>query len=175
MRIDVYSKYKVIQKSRASVRVDEDEFEDQTFETYESMQGGELINWLSELMKRNNCISIETKGNKILLDEFNPFTGEDSDMSLTITELKEPAPNKGTSLDKTHHIYISKSNREEFFEKIFNLEKQGEDISYYFTPDYLEQICFGETDRDDNAYNQIIKLLKKEYKEYLEENETLPI
>lgn len=175
MRIDVYSKYKVIQKSRVSVRVGEDEFEEQTFEQTERLEGGELINWVSELMERNNCISIETKGNIIFFSEFNPFSAEDGDMSLTITELKEPDPDKGTSLDKKHNIYISKHNREEFFDKISNLEKQGENISYYFTPDYLEQICFGETDRDDKAYTHIIKLLKKEYKEYSKENNTLPI
>lgn len=175
MRIDVYSKYKVIQKSRASVRIGVDEFEEQTFEETEILEGSELINWVAELMERNNCISIETKGNKILFGEFNPFTGEDGDMSLTITELKEPDPNKGTSLDKTHNIYISKSSREELFEVMNKLEKQGKDISYYFTPDYLEQICFGETDRDDKSYSRIIKLLKKEYKEYSKENNTLPI
>lgn len=43
MKIDVYGKYKVIQKSRASVRVGEDEFEEQSFEqTYESMEGSVL-------------------------------------------------------------------------------------------------------------------------------------
>ena len=165
MKIDVYGKYKVIQKSKASVRAGEDEFEEQSFEqTYESMEGSELLNWIAELTRRNNIVSIEIKGNKILLDEFNSCTGEDGDVSLTITELTEPKIS--TSLDKTHRIYISKNNREEFFEEIFTLEKQGEDISYYFTPDYLEQICLGDTGADDKKYSQIIKLLKKEYKEY---------
>lgn len=92
------------------------------------------------------------------------YTSEDGDVSLTITELTEPKIS--TSLDKTHRIYISKNNRTKFFEEIFTLEKQGEDISYYFTPDYLEQICLGDTGADDKKYSQIIKLLKKEYKEY---------
>ena len=64
-------------------------------------------------------------------------------------------------------FWITDKAKFELFDRIFAEEheevKDEDEIEYLWSPDYLEQICLGNTDVDDNEYTPLINKLKKEY------------
>lgn len=72
-----------------------------------------------------------------------------------------------SSLDENQRIYIDEEGRESLFNEIFEAQQKGQDIKYYFSSEYLERYCLGDTSAYDYAYSHIRALLKKEYKEWL--------
>lgn len=72
------------------------------------------------------------------------------------------------SLNENQKIYITEKNRLQLFRKI---EPFGDYTKEYaFSTDCLERYCSGNTGLSDSAYSHIKALLKKEFKEYCEEN-----
>lgn len=72
------------------------------------------------------------------------------------------------SLNENQKIYITEKNRLQLFHKIEPFGDYTKD--YAFSSDCLERYCSGNTGLSDSAYSHIKALLKKEFKEYCEEN-----
>lgn len=92
MEINVFGKYRVEYQNKYSYRIDYNEFrDDMTFWT-KTMQGGELMELISNLLKNEYLIKFETYVDfetKIEFENFNPNTGEGSDIRLRVSVDRE--------------------------------------------------------------------------------------
>lgn len=69
------------------------------------------------------------------------------------------------STDTNLKIYITEEAREELFKKM----QQVNDPKDLLSAENLERICLGKTYLSDSAYGQIRRLLKQEFKQWLDE------
>ena len=69
------------------------------------------------------------------------------------------------STDTNLKIYIMEEVREELFKKM----QQVNDPKDLLSTENLEKICLGKTYLSDYAYGQIRRLLKQEFKQWLNE------
>lgn len=69
------------------------------------------------------------------------------------------------STDTNLKIYITEKAREALFKEM----QQVNDTKYLLSASNLEQICLGKTYLSDYAYGQIRRLLKQEFKQWLNE------
>lgn len=70
-----------------------------------------------------------------------------------------------TSTDTNLKIYITEEAREELFKKM----RLVDDPKDLLSAENLEKICLGKTHLSDYAYGQIRRLLKQEFKRWLDE------
>lgn len=90
MKVDIYTVYKVKHKCKYSYREYDDYgdivFKKDKFEVKREMQGGELMELVAGLMKKENADTIECADGVILISEFNPFSGETSSHKIEYKE-----------------------------------------------------------------------------------------
>lgn len=53
------------------------------------MNGGELMEFISNYLKSKNIVDFICEENKIFISEFNPFSGETNDVKIIFKELKK--------------------------------------------------------------------------------------
>ena len=92
MEINVLGKYRVEYQNKYSYRIDYDEFRDDITFWVKTMQGRELMNLISDLLKKGYLIKFETYVDfetKIEFEKFKPNTDEVSYITLRVSVYRE--------------------------------------------------------------------------------------
>lgn len=93
MKVDIYSKYKVKVYSKWSYISEEDSepgdivFKKDKYEKEHILYGSELLNIIGKDLLDNNISELSAKGNKIIIEIFNPSTGESETTKIEIERI----------------------------------------------------------------------------------------
>lgn len=90
MRLGVYSNYKLNVKLRSATQVAVNDFYEQEYEqVYEKMSGDQVVEFILASVKDSDFWDIDISDNKIVVEGFNPNTGEDYTKEIHITKLDD--------------------------------------------------------------------------------------
>ena len=87
MNICVFYDYEVEYFCKYSYINEDGDFSKGNAKWKKVLNGGKLLEWLSRLLADDKCIEVAIKDNKIYVGDFNPNSGETSDVKIVITEL----------------------------------------------------------------------------------------
>ena len=101
MNISIYGKYKVTVNKKYSYISDYD-YDYKNYIISEgkdyyrrTMQGGELIDFIADLLRHQDCSEVYDKDNDIYISLFDPSHGIGSDYKITYKEVNNNASKKG--------------------------------------------------------------------------------
>lgn len=90
MRLGVYANYKLIVKLRSATQAAVDDFYEQEYEqVYEKMSGDQVVEFILASVKDSDFWDINISDNKVIVEGFNPNTGEDYTKDIEIIELED--------------------------------------------------------------------------------------
>ncbi len=89
MKINVFFDYNVNYTCKYSFINEDGEFAKRKVKQEFNINGGVFLDKISDLMKDNKCIEIESDDNEIYIGHFDPHSGEDADYVFKYKELKK--------------------------------------------------------------------------------------